>query len=308
MGIKVKLAGAAQEEELEQNGTGEENDELALGDADDDWTSLLDEEDEVVDLDADAEAPSNEDAEDEQEEETDEGEGEEQTREAISDVVPEPDESDVAEPVVQEAVVVPPVVPVKTTEEQQAEFAEMRKKAEEELVNTFKLTEEQADSLIENPNEVLPQMMAKLYLDSYASIIQAVQANMPSMVQAVLAQSQTQQSAQQQFYTEWPQLNKPEYQDTLKRVADSYRVANPSASTEDFIKEVGAQGWVALRLPLDELIAHTTGKPVVKAATVVPGGRAPASPGNASQAGRTPVKKQLNEFEQMAEELLLEDD
>lgn len=307
MGIKVRLAGDAQEEELEQNGTGEENDELALGDADDDWASLLDGEDEVVDLDADADAPSNEDAEDEQEEEAEEGEGEEQTREAISDVVPEPEASDVAEPVVQEAVVVPSI-PTKSPEERAAEFAELRRGAEEELVKTFQLTEEQADNLIENPNEVLPQMMAKLYLDSYASIIQAVQANIPQMIQATMAQTQVEKTAETQFYSEWPQLNKPEYQDTLRRVADSYRVANPKATAEQFIKEVGAQGWVALRLPLDELVAHTSGKKVASPRLLPSGGRAPASPGNASLTGQAPVRRPLNEFEQMAEELLLEDD
>lgn len=221
------------------------------------------------------------------------------------------------EPIATPEEVIPEVIPEvteevqapkKTPEEVQAELATARTKAEEELVSTFQLTEEQADALVEEPNKVLPQMMAKLYLDSYTSVMQAVQQQMPQMVQAVIAQSQAAQDTENSFFQAWPQLSKPEYKDTLDRIADTYRAVNPKANAETMIKEVGAQAWVALQLPIDELMAHTAAVQKPPAAPAKPTGRLPAGPGNPTISSKQVTQKPKNEFEQLADEFLLDDD
>ena len=75
------------------------------------------------------------------------------------------------------------------------------------------------------------------------------------------------------------------------------------------MKEIGAQAWVALRLPLDELMAHTQDAPQALApAPVAAPQHVPASAGNAPHAARVPVQQTGNEFTELANEILLDDE
>jgi len=208
----------------------------------------------------------------------------------------------------EEPVVEPEVVAQPTPEERTAAIAEAREKALVEVEQQFQLTEDEADDLVSDPNSVLPKMMAKVYLDLFTSVMQGMQQQLPNMITNVVKSEEQVVARKTAFYDAWPQLNKAEHLETIRRVGATYAQMNPKATQEDFIKEVGAQAWVALRLPLNELLQHTQAAPVVEPVIpVTTGNRTPAGPGSASVKNTQPTPKQKNEFEILADELLEED-
>ena len=201
----------------------------------------------------------------------------------------------------------------RSPEEVKAEVEKAREGAKTKLAEQFKLTEAQEAALLENPNEVLPQMVADVYLDLFDNLVRTMQSQVPIMMQQTMQAQEQKKANEQKFFDAWPQLNMSKYMPTINRIADNYRNMNPNADPEEAVKEIGAQAWVALRLPLDELIKHTEGyvpqqQQASNNVTEFSGGRKPSGPGKASEAQNTPRAKPKNEFEQMADEFLLEDE
>jgi len=203
---------------------------------------------------------------------------------------------------------VPAPQETRTPEEVQVEITQARKTAKDKLRESFTWTEEQETQFQENPGAVMSEMAADLFLDIYDSVSQGLQAQMPGMVQGILRQQESVQAAEKQFYGAWPQLAKAEYRETVDRIATTYRQQFPTTDNETAITEIGAQAWVALRLPLDELVALTQKTPPSAAAPVITPTHVPASAGNTVQAAHAPAKAPMNEFEQLATELLLDDE
>lgn len=210
-------------------------------------------------------------------------------------------------------VVIPPSIEevpqeTRTPEEVTAAVKEARSKAHETLTSQYTMTEEQVEEFRDNPGESLAKLAADMYLDTFDSIMSAVQQQVPQMIQQITVQNNQRQAADKVFFGAWPQLAKVEYRQTIDRIAQNYRSMNPETSNEEAVKEIGAQAWVALRLPLDQLMAHTSGKPQE---VVTPPPQAavqtPASPGNASTARRAVPVVELNEFEALAEEFIQDD-
>jgi len=213
---------------------------------------------------------------------------------------PEPENVEIPEAVTPED--------TRTPEQVQEEITTARKTAREKLVDSFKWTEEQTEQFEENPSAVMSSMAADLFLDLYDSISQGLRSQMPGMVQGIMSQQDAMRKNEQTFYNAWPDLSKPEYRATIDRIANTYRQQYPSTDNATAVKEIGAQAWVALRLPLDQLVAQTTVEAKAPAArpAVIPN-HVPASAGNAPQSAKVPVMQAGNEFESLADELLNDD-
>lgn len=254
----------------------------------------------VEDGDAEATAPEGEG------EGTDEaGEGEEgaeqepEGEEAAAEPEPtagEPEPEKVEEVAGEEPV--PSTPETKTPEEQ----AEIRAKAEEQLVEYFALDEDDAELVQTNPQEVLPKLAAKLYLDLYESTVNAVSAALPRMIEGVQQQRQAMQAGEQAFYGKWKALDTKEGRETVQRFGAAYRQVYPNATLEQFINDVGVQAMIALKLPIEGYAEPPATEP--PPATQVP--PAPAAATN------TPARRQSsasqNPFAQLAEEILDEEE
>jgi len=269
------------------------------------WDDLAVDDDEV-------EAESEFDSQDEEPGEAEEGAAEEAAEEttAESEEVSDATETEVAAEESGQETETEEIVaetPQPTQEEYDATIAEAKQKALTSLEEQFQLTEDQADALVTDPNTVLPQMLAKMYLDVYTNVMQGMQQQLPQMVHGVVQNSEVQARGKAAFHEAWPQLAKAEYSQTVERIGEAYKQMNPKATREEFIQEVGAQAWVALRLPLDELLAHTQAAPVPIADPKVTTLRTPAAAGSVPAAGKAPVQKQSNAFESLADEFLDED-
>ena len=227
--------------------------------------------------------------------------------------VPEP-EPPMEEPVAAEVPTEPeptPEVPeepedTRTPEQVAEEVKKARESARENLVEQFKMTEEQEEDFAQDPGKFLSNLAADLYLDLYDSMMTGIQKQMPTLVAMTMNQQTARQTAENRFFEAWPQLAKPQYRKTIDRISDSYHATNKGAPAEDAIREIGAQAWVALKLPLDELLAltqapekPTSPEPEVQLQHV------PAGTGAAR--GNSPAPVQLNDYEQLAEEFITED-
>lgn len=214
-------------------------------------------------------------------------------------------------PAVEEPPVVEEVKPqeTRTPEEVTAAIKDARDNAHKTLREQYLMTEDQEETFRENPKEVLANLAADMYLDMFDSMMSAVQQQVPQMIQQITVQNNQRMDADKAFFGEWPQLVDAKYRQTIDRIAQTYRAMNPSTSNEQAIKEIGAQAWVALRLPMDQLLAHTSGKP--QEVTTTPPAPAPvqtpASPGNASTSQREVVIEEVNEYTELANEFIEED-
>lgn len=203
-----------------------------------------------------------------------------------------------------EATARPQHAPVaKTPEQMQAEREQWRKDAAGKLVQYFgsQLSAEDVEALRLEPEKVLPKLLANTYLDVYDALVENMTVRMPNVITGMQEQQRRAQAAEQAFYSQWPQLQKPEYREVVERTVKAYHQANPGVPLERIIKEAGAMAVVTLQLPLPGM-PNGAVPPTAPAAPSA--GYTPAAPGAGSQ---PKPDKPANKFTQLAEELLVDD-
>lgn len=194
--------------------------------------------------------------------------------------------------------------PKTLTDEEAAElFGDWRATTETLLAeHVYKLTEEDVAQLNENPAAYIPKAMARVYLDTISASFQQFVNYLPRMVYQVLDAREKNVGQESTFFGAWPKLNTDAGKETVRRLGMAYRQANPSASTEQWINEVGAQAMVALRLVPDNA-ANGTAKTEEELAKEV---EKPFKPATGTET-RTPEKeKETNPFASMAKEFGME--
>lgn len=176
-------------------------------------------------------------------------------------------------------------------------YTDWREQTEELLAtHHYALSQEQIDEYEENPAALIPKLMSRVYMDSISAAFNQVTNYLPRMVGMVIDQRDSMNKAEKAFFDKWPDLLND--RDTVLRLGMAYRQANPEASMDDFINEVGAQTMVALRkTPANTNGNGTQAQPSAK----------PASSGAFKPAVETPAapparKKETNVFEQLAED------
>lgn len=195
--------------------------------------------------------------------------------------------------------VVPPVVPLPTeTPEQQAEASKkVRMEQHSKLKDYYKLSDEDAASMVAAPQEVVPDMLANLHMTVLENTMQTIVGMLPQMVSQVVDVARRNEEANKAFFTTWPKLAKQELYAPLERMIGAYRQANPEMPQDQLIKEVGAAAHLAFKIAPDEMPGVGAVVPAVDGAPpavpVVPvapaGGFVPAVPGGGMPI--TPVKK-----------------
>lgn len=186
---------------------------------------------------------------------------------------------------VQQQPVTPPVdggtPEAAPTPEQMTEYYRTwRTQTEDVLAKThYRLSQEQIDELDTNPVEMLPKVMAKVYLDAVTATMAQINANFPRLVNEVLERNKVGDAREQQFFEAWPDLKGEA--PTVLRIAGAYRQMNPNATTDDFIREVGAQAMVTLRKPIPGMANGNGAPPIIPAKAFKPAAATPPSTGAA---------------------------
>jgi hypothetical protein len=140
--------------------------------------------------------------------------------------------------------------------------------------------------------KAIPRMMSRVYLDAVQATMGQIMTHLPTLMSQVTRAQNEGSQTEAKFYEQWPKLKeKPEYADTIRRIGTAYRQLNPRASSEDFIREVGAGAMIALRLPMETSAAATPTQP-----------RSSFRPAAATRPASPTPSKPKNVFEAMAEE------
>lgn len=186
-------------------------------------------------------------------------------------------------------------------EAQRKDIAEKRTAARNTLVEHFKLSEEQSTKLLTKPEEVLPGILADMYLDVYDSVMRGMAQQMPSMVQSVQYDAQAREEGKKIFYDAWPKLDPVKHGEVVGRYAAMYSQMHPNATPEEIIRDVGAQVMFALKIPVENQDTTTQ-----EHEEEVANRGAGFKPAGSSPARGTPAQSD-NIFVQMAEEELFDD-
>lgn len=190
--------------------------------------------------------------------------------------------------------VTPPAVSPAPAAEEEAAYSERMRATQTALEERYKLSEQDAQLLMTEPEKVLPKLAAALVMDT-VQVVLAQQAKMlPQAIMQTVSRQQQIQEGEDSFYKEWPDLK--QHNDVVLRIGRAYRSMYPQATREQFIREVGAQAAIALRLPIDP----ATGKRVVAAPAAT---TRPFQPPRGGAVAPNPTGTK-NEFEELAEEFL----
>jgi hypothetical protein len=127
-------------------------------------------------------------------------------------------------------------------EQQQVQFTPEQIAAAEQayadkLASFYSFDEDAALRLQTEPEKVLPQLAARLHMDVMKNIMTQMQMAVPQMIQGITANNAREQSAQNVFYTAWPELKG--YDQQVLHVGRMFRQMNPNASPDEAVKRIG---------------------------------------------------------------------
>jgi len=163
-----------------------------------------------------------------------------------------------------------------------------------ELTERYQLTEEETDKFLTDPGSVVPGMVARVYVDVFESVVGAVNQMLPVSMARVQTEVTQASERTNQFYKAWPLLRTVEGEKTVLAIGKTYRAHNQGATPEEFIRDVGIQAAVALKLPIPG---------VTTAPEIVDDSLPPAGPSGAAGSAASVVKNDGSQSDNQFERL-----
>jgi hypothetical protein len=151
---------------------------------------------------------------------------------AVGEVPPPPT------PAAAPAVQAPAAAPAQTLEQ-------MRENIVTEVASRYAMPPEVRDQFMLNPEQVLPQMAARLYVDIYDAVFNSVMAQIPQVMSSREQQVRAAQASEARFFERWPALRDPQFTRDIVAMGRAYRQQNPQATPEQAIEAIGAMVSVA---------------------------------------------------------------
>lgn len=109
----------------------------------------------------------------------------------------------------------------------------------EQLASDFALSKEDAEALETDAIATVPKLLAKVYLRSQINMFQQLQKAVPAMVSAQVKTMRQNMDNENKFWSSWPNLDRVKHAPVLAKYAPLYRQANPTASLEQMVKDLG---------------------------------------------------------------------
>lgn len=156
--------------------------------------------------------------------------------------------------------------------------AAARTEAVKAIASKYQLTEEQREAWAIEPEKVVPQLVGELYADVFEAVFNTVYGMLPALMHAQQQAVKVQTEGEEAFYNEFPALRTAD-KAVVMQYAQAYKVANPRATRDQFIKAVGTMASAALGLPLGQQPAPAPipAQPVQRPPIPVRGASVPAS-------------------------------
>lgn len=128
------------------------------------------------------------------------------------------------------------------------EWKKIRAEATAQLEKVYTFDEAAKESLGEEMSQQLPQMAAKLHMNVYEAVMNAVYGILPRIVRDIQAVDNARSAFDQQFFNRWPGLKA--HAGDVQRALQVYSQLNPRASAQQLIDEVGLQVSVLRKVPI----------------------------------------------------------
>lgn len=103
----------------------------------------------------------------------------------------------------------------------------------------FNLKPEEIEALNEDATAYVPKLLAKVHLKGQINMMRQLQQVVPAMVQAQMQVLRRNTQNEDQFFSRWPELDRVKHGDTVRNYARIWRQANPNASLNDMIEDLG---------------------------------------------------------------------
>lgn len=121
--------------------------------------------------------------------------------------------------------------------QQPVDIKAIRDQYEKDLTAYYAIDAETAQRLQTEPENVLPQLAARVHLE----VLDTIMAQLPNRMQSILSHINTYEAREREasdvFFTAYPDLK--EHKDAVLRVGQMYRAANPTATKEQAVKAIG---------------------------------------------------------------------
>ena len=195
------------------------------------------------------------------------------------------------------APVEPPPTPAPTMEQIRETYQSNRSEMEANVASTvYNLSEDQVQRLDDGDAALIPELMAKVYMDAVTGAVAHMITHLPNMMESVLTGRDGAKVLEDQFYTSNPNIDRVQHAETVSRFGVAYRHLYPNAPAEEFIRDVGAQVMVALQIA-------PSGQPAPEPIVAKTPPFQPAAAGG----GKGAAPPSTNPFEALAEEMDVDD-
>lgn len=182
------------------------------------------------------------------------------------------------------------------------------KNREDALAGLHQIDEATANAILDNPQEHLPKLLAKVQVTAERTIWENLHQVLPETVQNVLDTQRGEQKVQDTFFETWPKLKEyvdknPGAAQTIQNLRTTFE-SQPGVdqlSLEDKVNQVGAAAMVALGIPFGEAKPTPPNRPA--GAKPVNEGQPPKTRQSAGKNGASSGAKQLGAFEEFDAEL-----
>lgn len=144
----------------------------------------------------------------------------------------------------------PPEQPAAPPQEQ-IDPVQLRLNAIENLTKTqYALSTEDAAALIAEPDTVIPRLAAQMHVDVQVGLANQIAQILPGIIQAEITKANRVQTLESSFFGQYPELNKPEFRQTVQESLTLIRQVNPQATREDVMRDGAALAAVRLKTQL----------------------------------------------------------
>lgn len=125
---------------------------------------------------------------------------------------------------------------------------------EEALINhlaetEFKLSQQDLEALESDAPSHIPKLLARGYFKAQVNLMNQIGRLVPQMVQKQMQVMRRNMENENRFYSRWPEIDRVKHAPLLKRYATVYRQANPQATIDQMIEDVGPMVMMAAKVP-----------------------------------------------------------
>ena len=155
--------------------------------------------------------------------------------------------------------------------------------------NVFKLSPQDVEALETNAVNIIPKLLARVFVKSQQNVLRQLADMVPTMIQRQTLAMRKNDEGLDKFYAKWPMIKKAEHNDLVTKYGAVYRQMHPSATLEQMIEDLGPMIMMAGRIPPQTPAPATAGAPVNPAAQRTANGRAPPPSPFVPAGGAAPV-------------------